>query len=1416
MPSKPPQISNLRPDEAGIRGAFEEFCCQLFRRMSEVQADSVYRRIRGDGGDGGVEATWTLPDGKVWGLQAKFFDALESKHKAQLTESVRQAVASYPQLTRYILCFPFNLTATTGAKAGKKKSGQYEKLSEWIAEWQSELATKSRSVQFEIWNESELLGRLAVVDVTGGLRRYWFDQEIMTSAWFAERLNEAAAQAGPRYSPRLNIITPMREALQAFGRSELWANKIKALSEDFTDKLSWWRNVAEGKIEPIISLPKDAVEEAKKIVVITESLELGLENAVEEPDFLTATKFRDAVKLTLELGNSLEPKIKKLLIEKHGVTADSPGFRQWRAEYMADFPMASLDHLRDLLKILGEIEVLAFQPEGQLPAATCMLIRGEAGIGKTHGILDAANQRQAMGLRSLVVFGEDVAGADPWQAIISKIGLGSDLGRDAVLDALNSAGEVTGLPLVIFIDAINETEPDRRKWQSWLPPMLEQIKRRPFLKLCVSCRGIYVRETIPPGIGIPIIEHNGFLGHEYEALLAFFKYYKLGAPAEPLLQEEFANPLFLRLVCEALSEVKMPALPAGREGIRSIINLLFNAKNERASRACDYDHRENRVNAAMLRLAGAMAENKNRKISLTDARILVDGATTAQSQSLFAVLEAESLISLTEHSGNTLGAQPSYQVRFTFERVGDHLITEHLLSGIKDVSAAFSDKGSLRFLIANNDAIQANAGILEAISIQLPETHATELMDVLDDHSKALLWGSFISGLHWRNPEFITNRTISIVRSGLMSSESMAIIEALCGVAAQPGHPLNALFLHEFLESIAFLGRDPWWSYHLEKSYSGWSEGVNSKSAVYRLIEAARYSNLENLPDDAGKLWATALAWFCASPDRRIRDRATMALVNIFLAKPACIADLLKRFLLSEDEYVSERVLVAAYGALLLNNSESDAHSAADIVYKLYFLGKAPPLNASLRDHGRLIIEISVDLGVPPKGIKTSLYRPPYKSPWPISLPTEESVKPYISDRERFPQMNLVEQVGYALGTDFARYVIEPRVTSAFDINKANLDKVGIFRWFLDQAIKLGYPGPGDRCAQFDLTLLSQYGGGRGKPGWAERLGKKYYWIFLRQLVGQMADHLDKKVWGGNLPPSIDLQGLDLRDIDPTDIREYLPAPNIDHAWHTPVPYIFNGREIPEEDNDWASSNDLNDVSKALSVTDMEGIEWQVIDMDNSWSGKRTGSKHNASYRRVTRSVRAATCDEKHIEDVVKSFTKEPLDHFNHGPHDYRGYLGEYPTKWPYTSRLEDPISFDSEDGGISFKYLRLQQLRGKEWERDYSHLDESKTLLMPSIDLARAGNLKWDRHGGWIDSHQQIQIQDPWWWNSSQPSGLICRMSYLDEFLAKNNLALIILGFQMKYIAGSMKPRKNMTERTLYIRHKGKTILRGKSKKAN
>ena len=135
-----------------------------------------------------------------------------------------------------------------------------------------------------------------------------------------------------------------------------------------------------------------------------------------------------------------------------------------------------------------------------------------------------------------------------------------------------------------------------------------------------------------------------------------------------------------------------------------------------------------------------------------------------------------------------------------------------------------------------------------------------------------------------------------------------------------------------------------------------------------------------------------------------------MGMVSLFRARPTVLVSLLRRFAESDDEYIAERVLVASYGALLLNpHLKPHLHDAASEIYDCYFGKDGPPLNASLRDHARLIIELAVELNVPPLQLRPHRYQPPYSSAWPIQLPSEEDVKPFADDRNRFPQMSLVE-----------------------------------------------------------------------------------------------------------------------------------------------------------------------------------------------------------------------------------------------------------------------------------------------------------------------------------------------------------------------------------------------------------------------
>src|SRR5262249_38954279 len=94
--------------------------------------------------------------------------------------------------------------------------------------------------------------------------------------------------------------------------------------------------------------------------------------------------------------------------------------------------------------------------------------------------------------------------------------------------------------------------------------------------------------------------------------------------------------------------------------------------------------------------------------------------------------------------------------------------------------------------------------------------------------------------------------------------------------------------------------------------------------------------------------------------------------------------------------------------------------------------------------------------------------------------------------------------------------------------------KTNMGKWILQRVTRdFSYAGSG--CEGYDGYMLGKYGGGRGKPTWAERIGKKYQWVALYQLASRLHDHFDRKrdSWE-SVPLQAPLILLEERKLDPT------------------------------------------------------------------------------------------------------------------------------------------------------------------------------------------------------------------------------------------------------------------------------------------
>lgn len=122
-------LKRIRSTPKSRNDSFEALAVQLFRCSFNPPNGSTFFSLRGDGGDGGVEAYFRKPDGRLVGVQAKYFFKLGDTEMRQLDDSLATALKNHPSLSDYWVYIPFDLTGRVAA--GARGKSQAERFEEW-------------------------------------------------------------------------------------------------------------------------------------------------------------------------------------------------------------------------------------------------------------------------------------------------------------------------------------------------------------------------------------------------------------------------------------------------------------------------------------------------------------------------------------------------------------------------------------------------------------------------------------------------------------------------------------------------------------------------------------------------------------------------------------------------------------------------------------------------------------------------------------------------------------------------------------------------------------------------------------------------------------------------------------------------------------------------------------------------------------------------------------------------------------------------------------------------------------------------------------------------------------------------------------------------------------------------------------
>ncbi len=1301
------EFARIRPygQPASRSNAFEELASILITQGVVEWPDGT-RFERFGNPDGGREGRGVLPNGDVWAWQAKYLFTFDASAASQVGESVSRVLEREPKLRRYFVALPIDLPAGDTAKKGSAHTRWVKKAEEWT----TEAAAQGMEVEFVFVGAHELLTALTEPR-HAGRARYWFGAEILTPQWQSRQLEQSLAKAGRRYTPELHIdVDPVQAVLAAVRDEQYRAHWRQILVELREARRGLWRAPKDNAdaFGTTVSECIDALDlaDAALVTMISAAASMGPLPVIDDAINEAASKMG----------------VVEDLLYQHSLR-DGRNF--------IDDAASLFSKIRQSSKALDRAEQLAASASTRAARDKVLLVTGRAGTGKTHLLCDIAARRTRENSPTVFVFGQDFDTGTLLPQLSNLTQLGASL--ESILSVLDAAAEAAGQMGLLLLDALNESEKPER-WRDDLKVLVTAVKHHPNVAIVATCRTEFVPAVVGD-LALPTVEHHGFTEATEAAVRRFTESYGLEPPTFPVLNPEFSNPLYLKLICEALATLGVNRFSFGMAGLETVCDAFLEAVNRRLSEAshCDYDEQENLVRRTVRALAALSLDPMDRTEVQRLTGELLPGRTW--SRSLMRGLLTEGVL-LELGDGRLV---------FGYQRLGD--VAHATALADKSVEEV---KEWLRLL---GDHAWRQQGTLGALAVIMPERHGVEIIDLAIDEENRVSYDvidGFLESLSLRSPESVSTRTIEITRQLLDdTTRSDQLWDRLFRIACLPAHPLNMDWVHAHLITQDVADRDQGWSNRIVGA-------LNHESAIAHLI---RWSWPEDLadrptpPDDVAALAVKLFGWLLTTTDLAVRDHATKAIASLGESAPEGFAAAMASFKGTNDPYVVERIAGAACAVALRTESAEVVKRIADGLSQL--LGGEMPPHLLIRDFARRVYSAARAQGWDgPSG------EPPYGAAWPIETRSYEEIKTLVGG----PGGDF-SSIWYSLSGwgDLSRYVLEHALRDVVcDDNKAlkQLAERAIF----DRVLELGWTT--ERFGQIDgrRSRLDNHK--------VERIGKKYQWIGFYEVLGRIADHhAVKPRWteGEGLAYNYPEQ-LIWRDIDPTALARK-PEPSRALVWFAPREAQF-AEDAAESYPDTMSG--VPDPLDMIAVTDSDGVPWLMLERNSTWNEPMP--PEIAAVRRGHRTIWMQTRGY-----LVPSEQAVELGKWSKGKNWFGRWMPEAPDVHNVLLAAHpDGFGWDAADGSVDWfngrgkkKPADLQlcaaRYAGTGGSRDSSAAEETRGYV-PSRPLAAALGLRSCGEFLWRDE-SGLAVQDPSV-SAGGPGALALRRDLVIS-LAKSGLSL-------------------------------------------
>lgn len=1142
------QFITSNHDARGVRYKFEDLCRQLFI-YEFLSHNNKYKYVHSNPNNPGIESEPILDEvnNRYIGYQAKFFD--NDADYSQIRESAQKAVNHYKGKLDLVYLFCNKALTTT--------CDSYKGIEKLLNDAGIALQPITDTTILDLVRKYPFLGK------------YYFDDHGISHEWFVNRAAITVNILGERFNADFNVDTEAARNLSIFLQNQ--------------SALDYYNNRKRNLVEEIASLRwelDDLYKYARKLsefIVTIPDVKFDCIYDVENWQGMISTTFEHDM-------TKIETQISKVQFEYEEIKDSDKNKAVGLKRYLG-----KLNRLRNLFYRLELSEI-----ERNLLNNKILIVEGKAGIGKTQLFANEAISLLNANENALLIIGSDcLSDINIFEQLKNNLRL--DFNFEDLIDILEVIGETNGKIVPILIDALNESWKPQL-WKFVLPILYKKICDKNYVRLAISFRSEYQNSILPERFieldNVVNMEHRGFKNNSLEAARKFLSYYGIQFTPLHMFTANIDNPLFLTLYCKTYrgDEVELPIL---YERLLEKANDRIHMKLSKAIEAAGYDQSDNIVLPIVEAISKQTLLTGKRHFEKREIESMpIWNSLGLVARPFITQLIRENILHDYESDGKNY-------VYFSFDQMNDYFSAKTIFSMFQteeEVRKYVYEK--VLGIVDGKFKNWGNEDLFVHVCALYAEKFGKECIDIIqfinDESDRAELFRIYIESFEWR-------RKIHLSISELLnlcnehSIEPSVLWNSFINSSVKQGHLLNADALYDVLRRYPLAKRDYLWTTFINGIGSD-DERLVQLIKIYNEGEVLEVSDKEQI-----RLLLLLFSWILTSSNRWLRDTTSKAMIEILKNNFEFTEYLLKMFSEVNDPYVIQRLYGIAFGACVKRNCENKEgyNSLVRFVFRDIFNKEIIYPDILLRDYARLIVErYLMEYPGELQDYDLGKIKPPYKS---IQIPDIDDQKYQDKDFQNglFYIQHSMRFGGIGMYGDFGRYVFQSAVRD-FEV-----DDYKIFNYAMYYIInELGYRG--ELFDDYD-KFVNGFLYDRHHVLKTERIGKKYQWIAMYNILARISDYYPMKknlsmeekitLYDGPWEPYV-------KDFDPT-LNEY----NLlcEGSPHFPQVNEHIGESIQEnkcvkdasvfDEDMWTNANSIffEYQKEDLLLTDDKGIQWVVL-----------------------------------------------------------------------------------------------------------------------------------------------------------------------------------------------------------------------------